>query len=82
MKRAKTIAIIAGFGVQSEGETYVVPLDCVLECLELPDGAALVDHHSPHVPAAVRHDAVRRPADVHPVPAVHLAGAGAVSDDN
>jgi two-component system chemotaxis sensor kinase CheA len=37
-----TLAIIAGFGVQSEGETYIVPLDCVMECLELPAGASLV----------------------------------------
>ncbi|HET9314403.1 MAG TPA: chemotaxis protein CheA, partial [Vicinamibacteria bacterium] len=31
-----TLAIIAGFCVRSAGETYVIPLDSVLECLELP----------------------------------------------
>jgi len=31
-----TLAIIDGFGVGVGGETYVLPLDCVLECLALP----------------------------------------------
>lgn len=31
-----TLAIIEGFGVGVEGETYVIPLEAVLECLELP----------------------------------------------
>jgi len=33
-----TLAIIAGFGVGVENETYVIPLDSVVECLELPRG--------------------------------------------
>ena len=35
-----TLAIIDGFGVGVGDETYIVPLDAVLECLSLP-----VDHH-------------------------------------
>jgi two-component system, chemotaxis family, sensor kinase CheA len=35
-----SLAIIDGFGVAVGGETYVVPLDAVLECLDLPDGQA------------------------------------------
>lgn len=35
-----TLAIIQGFGVGTAGETYVLPLDAVSECLELPDDAA------------------------------------------
>ena len=31
-----TLAIIAGFAVGVGGETYLVPLDAVVECLELP----------------------------------------------
>ena len=31
-----TLAVIEGFGVSSAGETYVVPMENVLECLELP----------------------------------------------
>ena len=31
-----TLAIIDGFGVRVGAETYVVPLDCVLECIALP----------------------------------------------
>jgi two-component system chemotaxis sensor kinase CheA len=31
-----TLAIIEGFGVGVEDETYVVPLEAVLECVELP----------------------------------------------
>ena len=31
-----TLAIIDGFGVGVGGETYVIPLDCVLECIALP----------------------------------------------
>jgi two-component system chemotaxis sensor kinase CheA len=33
-----TLAIIAGFVVGVENETYVIPLDSVVECLELPRG--------------------------------------------
>ena len=33
-----TLAIIAGFVVGVEDETYVIPLDTVVECLELPRG--------------------------------------------
>jgi two-component system chemotaxis sensor kinase CheA len=33
-----TLAIIAGFVVGVEEETYVIPLDTVVECLELPRG--------------------------------------------
>jgi two-component system chemotaxis sensor kinase CheA len=32
-----TLAIIAGFAVGVEDETYLVPLDTVVECLELPE---------------------------------------------
>jgi two-component system chemotaxis sensor kinase CheA len=31
-----SLAIIPGFAVESAGETYIVPLEAVLECLELP----------------------------------------------
>jgi two-component system, chemotaxis family, sensor kinase CheA len=31
-----TLAIISGFRVVAGGETYVVPMDCVVECLNLP----------------------------------------------
>jgi len=31
-----SLAIIPGFAVRSAGETYIVPLEAVLECLELP----------------------------------------------
>jgi two-component system, chemotaxis family, sensor kinase CheA len=31
-----TLAIIDGFGVGVGGETFVIPLDCVLECIALP----------------------------------------------
>jgi two-component system chemotaxis sensor kinase CheA len=31
-----TLAIIAGFAVGVENETYLIPLDAVVECLELP----------------------------------------------
>jgi len=33
-----TLAVIDGFGVTAATETYVVPMDKVLECVELPDG--------------------------------------------
>jgi len=32
-----TLAVIEGFGVAVGGETYVVPMDHVVECVELPD---------------------------------------------
>lgn len=32
-----TLAIIEGFGVGAGGETYVIPLDQVVECVELPE---------------------------------------------
>ena len=35
-----TVAIIAGFVVGVGDETYVIPLDTVVECLELPGGEA------------------------------------------
>jgi two-component system chemotaxis sensor kinase CheA len=35
-----TLAIIAGFRVQVGAETYILPLDTVAECVELPRGAA------------------------------------------
>jgi two-component system chemotaxis sensor kinase CheA len=34
-----TLAIIEGFGVGVAGETYMIPLDAVTECVELPSGA-------------------------------------------
>jgi len=33
-----TLAVIDGFGITAAGETYIVPLDHVLECIELPSG--------------------------------------------
>jgi two-component system chemotaxis sensor kinase CheA len=33
-----TLAIIAGLSVGAAGETFVIPLDSVVECIELPDG--------------------------------------------
>lgn len=35
-----TLAVIDGFGVQVANETYVVPMDHVVECVELPAGAS------------------------------------------
>jgi two-component system chemotaxis sensor kinase CheA len=35
-----TLAVIDGFGVAVGDETYVVPMDHVVECVELPDGAS------------------------------------------
>jgi two-component system chemotaxis sensor kinase CheA len=35
-----TLAIIAGLNVCAAGETYVIPLDCVVECIDLPHGEA------------------------------------------
>ncbi len=35
-----TLAVIDGFGVAVDDETYVVPMDHVVECVELPDGAS------------------------------------------
>jgi len=32
-----TLAVIDGFGVTAAGETYIVPLDHVLECIEVPE---------------------------------------------
>jgi two-component system chemotaxis sensor kinase CheA len=34
-----TLAIIDGFGVAAGGETYLVPVDAVVECLQLPEDA-------------------------------------------
>jgi len=34
-----SLSIIPGFAVRAAGETYIVPLESVLECLELPKGA-------------------------------------------
>ena len=31
-----TLAVIDGFGVSAAGETYVIPMETVLECIELP----------------------------------------------
>jgi len=33
-----TLAVIDGFGITAASETYIVPLDHVLECIELPAG--------------------------------------------
>jgi two-component system, chemotaxis family, sensor kinase CheA len=33
-----SLAIVPGFAVQTAGETYILPLDGVFECLELPPG--------------------------------------------
>ncbi len=33
-----SLSIIPGFAVRAAGETYIVPLESVLECLELPTG--------------------------------------------
>ncbi len=33
-----SLAIIPGFAVRAAGETYILPLEAVLECLELPPG--------------------------------------------
>jgi two-component system chemotaxis sensor kinase CheA len=38
-----TLAIIEGFGVGIGGETYVIPVDRVLECMELPECAGRKD---------------------------------------
>ena len=35
-----TLAVIDGFGVTVDDETYVIPMDHVVECVELPDGAS------------------------------------------
>ncbi|HZZ85975.1 MAG TPA: chemotaxis protein CheA [Anaeromyxobacteraceae bacterium] len=39
MRLPLTLAIIQGFKVGIAGDTYIVPLDAVVECLELPAGA-------------------------------------------
>src|SRR6185369_647612 len=31
-----TLALIEGFSVEAGGETFVIPMDAVVECLELP----------------------------------------------
>ena len=33
-----TLAVIEGFGITAAGERYIVPMDHVLECIELPPG--------------------------------------------
>jgi len=33
-----SLSIVPGFAVQAAGETFILPLDGVLECLELPKG--------------------------------------------
>jgi two-component system chemotaxis sensor kinase CheA len=33
-----TLAVIEGFGITAAGESYVVPMDHVLECIDLPPG--------------------------------------------
>jgi two-component system chemotaxis sensor kinase CheA len=33
-----TLAVIEGFGVTAAGESYIVPMDHVLECIQLPPG--------------------------------------------
>jgi two-component system chemotaxis sensor kinase CheA len=33
-----SLAIVPGFAVETAGETYILPLDAVFECLELPQG--------------------------------------------
>lgn len=40
-----TLAIIEGFGVGIGAETYVIPVDRVLECMELPERAGRGDRH-------------------------------------
>jgi two-component system chemotaxis sensor kinase CheA len=35
-----TLAVIAGLNVRAGGETYVIPLDCVVECIDLPEAEA------------------------------------------
>jgi two-component system chemotaxis sensor kinase CheA len=35
-----TLAVIAGLSVRAGGETYVIPLDCVVECIDLPEAEA------------------------------------------
>jgi two-component system chemotaxis sensor kinase CheA len=35
-----TLAVIAGLNVRAGGETYVIPLDCVVECIDLPAAEA------------------------------------------
>jgi two-component system chemotaxis sensor kinase CheA len=35
-----TLAVIDGFGVAVDDETYVIPMDHVIECVELPEGAS------------------------------------------
>jgi two-component system chemotaxis sensor kinase CheA len=33
-----SLAIVPGFAIETAGETYILPLDAVFECLELPQG--------------------------------------------
>jgi len=35
-----TLAVIAGLNVRAGGDTYVIPLDCVVECIDLPEAEA------------------------------------------
>ncbi len=66
-----TVAIIPGFLVASGGETYVIPLGAVLECVDLPDvsrdaEAQVVDLRGEPVPYLRLRDAFALPG---PVPA-------------
>jgi two-component system chemotaxis sensor kinase CheA len=40
IKLPLTLAVIEGFGVAVDNETYVVPMDHVVECMELPSGSS------------------------------------------
>jgi two-component system chemotaxis sensor kinase CheA len=36
-----SLSIIPGFAVGAQGDTFILPIECVAECLELPAGALL-----------------------------------------
>ena len=36
MRMPLTVAIIDGFGVEAGGERYILPMESVVECLDLP----------------------------------------------
>ena len=56
-----TLAIIEGFSVGVDSEVYVLPLDAILECVELPaNGLEGNDGQG-------RHDTARRAAAVHSI---------------
>src|SRR5262249_59976896 len=45
MRLPLTLATIDGLSVGVGAERFVIPIDAVLECVDLPDGSLAADHH-------------------------------------